>query len=307
MKKISVLLLLAVVILFSFNSCRKHEESMYNKSKHQIQYIWYKSNVGQPNEVFSYSKHITTYLLDKIEILDSANVNGIRTEIFEFKYNKDNTVASVVYNNGQYTETIKFAYLDKLVKYMSYSVDDTVRLVANFYRDNEKEQKITRITEIYEFAFFSRYEYISKSLMFRHFIGDPAIVSEMLTSNAKDLTLKCTKEVTYEGENIVSIKEDYPELQKQIVTEYRYDLDVVNPFHGLCYAYDGLLGFSQKSPSHKNTTISYDGNITDKETIVYDYYDVTKDKYPRQFSYNSSKNSYIPFKQYITYRDEYKK
>lgn len=306
MKKNLFTLLLGAAILVSFSSCNKYEESVYNEANGQIRYIWYKSNVGNPNETFTYSKKGTNYQLSQIDIVDSMNVGGLLDKHFVFSYNKDNTISSISLTSLNSSETIKFAYLDKLVKYMSYSVNDTIRMVANFYRDNEEAQKITRIVETYDSTFFSVSQIISESKLYSKFIGNYDELKDFKMANTKKLKLRCNKEVVYNGENIVYIKAVYPDLQKIVESTYAYEADVLNPYYGLCYAYNELLGFSQKSMTHKDVKTYFNGVISDEEIVVYNYYDVNQYKYPREFSYTSSKNNYIPFKTYICYRSEYK-
>lgn len=305
MKKSLFTLLLGAIVALTFSSCNKYEESMYNEANGQIRYIWYKSNVGNPNETYTYTKKGFDYLLSKIDILDTLDISGKRVEQYLFEYNKDKTLSTVTHNDNGRIETIKFAYLSKYVKYMSYSINDTIRLMVNFYRDNEESQKITRITETYDSTYYAAVSYITRSAFYRRFIGE-CNVADFSISNSKSLKLRCNKEIQYSGENIVSIKEVYPDLQKVVESYFQYDADVLNPYYGLCYAYNGLLGFSQKSYTYKDVKTYYNGILSDHVVVNYDYYDVNKYKYPREYKYTSNKNNNIPFKNYICYRNEYK-
>lgn len=303
MKKTLTLLLIAVLSCVLFSSCNKYEESMYNKSKHLIQYVWYKSNVGDPNETFTYDKH---HLLTDITILDTAHIGGVLAENYKFEYNKDKTVSKVFYTDGDLEETITFAYLNKYVKYMSYSINGEVRLLCNFYRDDEKAAKITRITEVYDHTFFEDMHLLSATSLYNRFIGNLQEMRDLSTSmNSKALTLYCNKTVTYQGENVVSLESEYPDLLKKVVVNFSY-ADVMNPYYGLNYAYsDELLGFSRNMPAEKTISTYYGGNLTESEIIAYDYKDVNKDKYPRMFTSASSKDAGIAFKTYIHYFSEY--
>jgi hypothetical protein len=276
---------------------------MYNKSDYQIKYIWYKSNSGEPNETFTYDKK---KMLTQIDIIDSAHVGGIRTEAFNFTYNKDKTVESITHVSGDMTETVNFTYLNRYVKYMTYSINGAIRLTCNFYRDDEKAAKITRIVEIYDRQFFEDMQLYRAPALYNRFIGDYAKVEEMAAAHTKDLTLYCTKNITYDGENIVKIEEDYPDIHKSTLTTIEYG-SILNPYYGLNYCYDDdLLGYSKNAASRKTVSTFYDGTLTNAETTEYDYIDVNKDNYPRIFTYTTDKNPLVHFKTYLTYVKEYK-
>lgn len=305
MKKQLFVLFLGIATIFSLASCNKYEESMYNNSDSQIRYIWHKSKTGDPNETFNYDKH---HLLTSITILDTSDISNLRTESFEFAYNKDKTVKSISYSNGKTTEIIEFAYLNKYVKYMSYSVNGQIYMISNFYRDNEKVAKITRIVETYEREFFENMGTLCQTQLFDRFIGDHQRILDLMSGcQLKGLTLYCTKTVTYEGENITLITEDYPDLRKSVITAMTYG-DILNPYYGLNYVYSkDLLGFSKNCVLSKISTTYYDQELTDSEIQEFTYPDVNKDKYPRIYTTSSSKHVGISFKTYINYNNEYKK
>lgn len=303
MKKLLFALFSGIFVILAFSSCNKYEEAMYNKSDYQIKYIWYKSNSGDPNEVYTYDKK---KMLTQIDIVDSANIGGIRTEAFTFIYNKDKTVKSVTHVSGEMTETVNFTYLNHYVKYMTYSINGAIRLTSNFYRDDEKAAKITRIVEIYDRQFFEDMQLYSAPALFNHFIGDYAQLQELATANTKELNLYSTKNITYDGDNIVKIEESYPDIHKSIVTTMSYG-SVLNPYYGLNYCYSSdLLGYSKNAVTQKSVATFYDGTPTNTENTAYDYFDVNKDNYPRVFSYTTEKNPGVFFKTYITYSQEYK-
>lgn len=303
MKKLLSALLSVFVMALFFVSCNKYEESMYNKSGYQIKYIWYKSNFGLPNETFTYNKK---KLLTNIDIVDSSNMSSIRGESFEFTYNKDKTVQSISYTDGDLTETVTFSYLNRYVKYMNYTINGEVRMTSNFYRDDEKAAKITRIVEIYDRQFFEDIQIFTKMKLFPRFIGDIETVKEMAAAGSKDLAIYCNKNITYEGENIVKIEADYPVLRKSYVTTQTYS-EVLNPYYGLNYCYaDDLLGFSKNAVKSKVVSNFFDGNPSTSIQTDYDYKDVNKDNYPRMYTYTTNKNPDIYFKTFITYVSEYK-
>jgi hypothetical protein len=276
---------------------------MYNKSPYQIQYIWYKSNSGLPNETFTYGKK---KMLSHIDIVDSSNLNDIRTESFEFAYNKDKTVQSISYNDDEMSEMVTFAYLNHYVKYMTYSINGEVRLTCNFFRDDEKAAKITRITEIYDRAFFEDMHIYTKMALYSKFIGDENTLKILAADNSKGLSIYCNKTITYEGENIVKIEADYPVLRKSITTVQNYS-EVLNPYYGLNYCYSNdLLGFSKNAVSSKVVTNYFDGIPSSSIQTDFQYKDVNKDNYPRMFTYTSNQNPGIYFRTYITYVSEYK-
>lgn len=305
MKKQLFALLFGAVIILTFASCNKYQESMYNKSDYQIKYIWHKSNVGNPNEVFSYDKH---KMLTNITITDTTDPHNLISDNFDFSYNKDKTVKTISYSDGTNSQVIEFAYLNRYVKYMSYSYNGTVRFMANFYRDDEKAAKITRITETYERAFFEENHLQNEVTLYDHFIGNRDRIASILSNPdmSKDLSLYCNKTITYSGDNITMITEEYPDSRKSIVTANTYS-KINNPYFGLNYAYSkDLIGFSKNSLESQTITIFYDGVPTDMELIEYTYPDVNKDNYPRISTSTSSKHPGIYFKDYITYVSEYK-
>ena len=121
-----------------------------------------------------------------------------------------------------------------------------------------------------------------------------------------DLTLYGEKIITYEGDNIVSIEESYPDIHRSVTTVQKYG-DVLNPYYGLNYCYaDDLYGFSKNMPTSKSVSTYYDGTLTNAENTEYQYKDVNKDKYPRMFTYSTERNPGVYFKTYITYASEYK-
>ena len=303
MKKLLFALFSGIVATLLFASCNKYQESMYNKSDYQIKYIWYKSNSGLPNETFTYGKK---KMLERIDIVDSSNLSDIRREAFEFTYNKDKTVQSISYTSGDLVENVTFAYLNKYVKYMNYTINGEIRMTSNFFRDDEDAAKITRITEIYDRTFFEDLQSLQKLALFPRYIGNIETVKELAAAGSKDLSLYCYKTITYDGDNIVKIEEDYPILRTGTTTVQSFS-GVLNPYYGLNYCYSNdLLGFSKNAVSSKTVTKYFDHIPSNSLQTDFDYKDVNKDNYPRMFTYTTSKNPGVFFKTYITYVSEYK-
>lgn len=303
MKKLLFSLFSGILIILAFASCNKYEESMYNKNDMKIQYVWYKSNVGAPNETFVYDKK---KMLTEITIIDSANIGGIRSEKFEFTYNKDKTVKSITHDNGEITETVSFSYLNRYVKYMTYSMNGEVRLTSNFFRDDEKAAKITRIVEIYDRTFFEDNQLYNKAALFNKFLRNQATLDVMASANTKELTFYSEKIITYEGENIIKIEESYPDIHKSISTEQTFS-DVLNPYYGMNYCYfNNLFGFSKNMPTRTTVNTYYDGTLTKAEITEYQFPKVNKYNYPRIFTYSTERDPGVSFKTYITYASEYK-
>ena len=93
----------------SLTSCKPDEE-IYNPTC-KISKIWYRSDVGDPNEVYVYDS--------KGKQLQQIVVDSLYT--FDFSYNKDKTVSKIVHvNEDGYTETIDFKWTNQLVDKMTY-------------------------------------------------------------------------------------------------------------------------------------------------------------------------------------------
>lgn len=297
MKKIFVFIAFMAAFVTIFNSCKPKNE-IYNPAC-KISKIWYRSDVYEPNEVYNY---------DNKGLL--ANITIDSTEIYSFTYNKDKTVAQIVHEGEFYTETIDMTYTDQLVDKMVYSIDDTIRQEITFYRD-EETQRIIKIEETYEKAFFDRYYIIYRSLFWNRYIGcDNDRLEEIALNGSKNLQLHCTKTITYSPgekekyENIESIQEEYPDLRQVIKRTYTYDVESYNPFYGLQFAYAGYSGYYLNNKL-KETEEVYTGGVLTRNIIkTYSYegeHYMNDKKYPRQFITTSSENN-IPIHTYILYR-----
>lgn len=296
MKKILSILAFVAALTVVFTSCKPDDE-IYNR-KCKISKIWYLSNVGNPNEVYKYDDKgmLTTIVVDSLETYD-------------FTYNKDKTVASIVHVGKHYTETIDMNYTNRLVDKIVYKVNDTSRQEITFYRD-EETTRITHIEEIYDKDFFEYYSMMGKSKLYNSFMGDPSAVREMAQqSGSKDLVLHCNKRIYYapgkkeKYENIDSIVEVYPDLRQEITRTYTYDLESFNPFYGLPYAYAEYNGYYLNNKLMETETVKTAGRVTKQVVYTYNYegmHFMNDKKFPRQFTKTSSENN-IPRNTYILY------
>ena len=199
MKKYFSFIILAAFCVVALSSCKPDDE-IYNR-KCKISKIWYLSNVGPANEVYTY---------DKKHLLTNITIDSLET--YDFTYNKDKTVSEIVHKGKDYTEKIEMTYTDRLVDKIVYSVNDTTRQEVTFTRD-EETTRITKISEMYDKSFYDRFSILNKSSLYRKFMGDPTRVVEMIReSGAKDLVLHCEKTITYDpGE-----KEKYENISKYV-------------------------------------------------------------------------------------------
>lgn len=296
MKKYFSFIILAAFCVVALSSCKPDDE-IYNP-KCRISKIWYFSNVGPANEVYTY---------DKKHVLTNITIDSLET--YDFAYNKDKTVSEIVHKGKDYTEKIEMTYTDRLVDKIVYYVDDTVRQEVTFTRD-EETTRITNIKEMYDKSFYDRFSILNKSSLYRKFMGDPTRVLELIRDNgAKDMTLHCEKTVTYDPgekekyENIASVVEVYPDLRQEITRTYQYDVESFNPFYGLPYAYAEYAGYYLNNKLVETETIKTAGVVSREIVYTYNYTGqnyMNDKKYPRQFTKTSSENN-IPRNTYILY------
>ena len=296
MKKYFSFIILAAFCVVALSSCKPDDE-IYNR-KCKISKIWYLSNVGPANEVYTY---------DKKHLLTNITIDSLET--YDFTYNKDKTVSEIVHKGKDYTEKIEMTYTDRLVDKIVYSVNDTTRQEVTFTRD-EETTRITNINEVYDKSFYDRFSILNKSSLYRKFMGDPTRVVEMIReSGAKDLVLHCEKTITYDPgekekyENIASIVEVYPDLRQEITRTYQYDVESFNPFYGLPYAYADYAGYYLNNKLVETETIKTAGVVSREIVYTYNYtgqHYMNDKKFPRQFTKTSSENN-IPRNTYILY------
>ncbi|MEG1555860.1 MAG: hypothetical protein RR356_03960 [Bacteroidales bacterium] len=288
MKKIFLFSVLIALAANFLTSCKPDDE-IYDP-KCRISKIWYRSDVGAADEVYSYTKK----QLSRIDLKD--------TTYYTFEYNKDQTVSKIVHKGTNYTEAMDMTYTDRLVDKITYTINGAVRLEVTFTREDEKLQKISTIKEVYDKQFFEDIEFIQKSDLYHSFMGDVEKIEKVATeNNAKNLVLKCNKVITYTGDNITLIKEEYPDVNQIITTTLTYDLESYNPFFGLPYSYRDLAGYSVNNKTKEVSITRTSGFISRSVTKNYQYQDyLNDDKYPRRFITTSSENN-VPINTYITY------
>lgn len=296
MKKIFLLLALASVVVFTFISCQPDEE-IY-KPKCKISKIWYRSDVGDPNEVYVYNEKgvLTNIVVDSVESYD-------------FTYNeKEKTVASIKHVGTKFTETMEMSYTDRLVDKIIYKVNDTIRKEIIFTRDAETT-RITNIEENYDKSFYELYNILKSSKIYGSFVADAKEIAQRIQSGEKDLVLHSSKKITYypgkkeKYENIQSVVETYPALRQEITRTYEYDTLSFNPFYGLPYAYADYAGYYLNNKSKERVVTLTAGVPTRDITYTYSYegqHYMNDKNYPRQFITISSENN-IPIHTYILY------
>lgn len=308
MKKYLLPLFAMVLVAVSFNSCKPDEE-IYNP-KCRISKIWYRSEVGAPNEVYNY---------DSKKNLEEIVVDSIYS--FKFSYNKDKTVSQIVHVGKNYTENISFRWTDQLVDQMTYTVDGNVVLDYTFHRiDNKKDKAYSRIDHIdvmYDAAFYEPYfdditNRSSKHPLYDMVFGDYQEIAKIFATNpTKDLRMYSVKRFTYEPgknkdyKNIATYVEEFPIRQTVITHTYTYDIKSYNPFYGLPFAYADMKGYYYNLPLTERVETVVAGGAPTVENITYSYEGLhyMNDKhYPRQFVTISDENN-VPMHTYILYKE----
>ena len=304
MKKYVLPILMVAVLATAFTSCKPDEE-IYDPTC-KISKIWYRSDVGSPNEVYVYD--------DKGKQLQQIVVDSLYS--FDFSYNKDKTVSKIVHVGEDYTETIDFQWTDRLVDKMTYTIDGAVRLEYTFHRHTDKKDpakgRIDYIEEMYDREFYDQYFWKSK----RHPLYDKVfgnyeeIANIMAKSDSKDLMMYSVKRFTYDpGKhkdyyNIIQYVEEFPIAQTVVTHVFQYDLNSYNPFYGLPFAYADVKGYYYNLPVSEHVETMVAGNLSKVVDFVYSYEGLhyMNDKhYPRQFVTISSENN-VPTHTYILYK-----
>ena len=226
MKKIVYFLVFSSLIT-CFVSCSK-DEDIY-QTKHKIYKIWEVSEVGDPDQTFTYDKKDLLTSIDDYSESDSVHY------FFKFTYNDDKTVEGIEHSSALYTESVKLYYFEKLIRRMVYTMDGSVRMEIVFNRDIETN-KITRIVEYYDVDYFSGLEKIAKAPLYNRIIGNSETMCNLYKKNgSKSLTLHCDRKIVYTGDNITQIEELYPEYSSRITQLLSYDTLSFNPYYGLPY------------------------------------------------------------------------
>lgn len=310
MKKYLLLLVAMLMVTVSFHSCKPDEE-IYNP-KCRISKIWYRSEVGSPNEMYVYD--------EKTKELTEIVVDSVYS--FQFTYNKDKTVSKIVHVGKNYTETIDFQWTNQLVDKMTYQVDGNVVLDYTFHRiDNKKDKAYGRIDNIevmYDRDFYEPYfdditnRSLKQHLLYDRIIGDYEEISKIFAANAsKEMKMYSVKRFTYDPgkhkkyENISQYVEEFPISQTVVTHTYTYDLSSYNPFYGLPFAYANEAGYylNCKTSEHIETVVA--GSIAKVENITYSYegqHYMNDKHYPRQFVTLSDENN-VPTHTYILYKE----
>ena len=297
---------MVVLLMASFTSCKPDEE-IYDPTC-KISKIWYRSDVGSPNEVYVYDS--------KGKQLQQIVVDSLYS--FDFSYNKDKTVSKIVHVDELFTETIDFQWTDQLVDKMTYSINGNVEAEYTFHRHTDKKDpakgRIDYIETMANIAFYdslfinpkmSRYPLFTKVFGY-----DKDAVEIAAKSASKDLMMYSVKRFTYDPgkhknyENISQYVEEFPIAQTVVTHTFQYDVESYNPFYGLPFAYAGMDGYylNLKTAEHIETVVA--GSMPKVEDIVYQYNGLhyMNDKhYPRQFVTISSINN-VPTHTYILYK-----
>ena len=192
MKKYLIPLLLVAFLVTCFTSCKPDEE-IYNP-KCKISKIWYRSDVGDPNEVYVYD--------DKSKELQQIIIDDLYS--FDFSYNKDKTVSKIVHVGEDYTETIDFQWTDRLLDKMTYTIDGAVRLEYTFYRHTDKKDpavgRIDYIEEMYDREFYDQYFWKNRRHpLYDKVFGNYEQIEEISSeADSKDLMMYSIKRFTYD-------------------------------------------------------------------------------------------------------------
>lgn len=295
---------MVAVLATAFTSCKPDEE-IYDPTC-KISKIWYRSDVGSPNEVYVYD--------DKGKQLQQIVVDSLYS--FDFSYNKDKTVSKIVHVGEDYTETIDFQWTDRLVDKMTYTIDGAVRLEYTFHRHTDKKDpakgRIDYIEEMYDREFYDQYFWKSKRhpLYDKMFGNYEEIANIMAKSDSKDLMMYSVKRFTYDpGKhkdyyNIIQYVEEFPIAQTVVTHVFQYDLNSYNPFYGLPFAYADVMGYYYNLPVSEHVETVVAGSLSKVVDFVYSYEGLhyMNDKhYPRQFVTISSENN-VPTHTYILYK-----
>ncbi len=296
--------MLVAFLVTCFTSCKPDEE-IYNP-KCKISKIWYRSDVGDPNEVYVYD--------DKSKELQQIIIDDLYS--FDFSYNKDKTVSKIVHVGEDYTETIDFQWTDRLLDKMTYTIDGAVRLEYTFYRHTDKKDpavgRIDYIEEMYDREFYDQYFWKNRRHpLYDKVFGNYEQIAEISSkADSKDLMMYSIKRFTYDPgkkkkyENISQYVEEFPIAQTVVTHTFQYDLESYNPFYGLPFAYADMAGYyvNLKTNEHVETVVA--GSMSKVEDFNYNYNGLhyMNDKgYPRQFVTISSLNN-IPVHTYILYK-----
>ena len=294
------------VLVTSLTSCKPDEE-IYDPTC-KISKIWYRSDVGAPNEVYVYDS--------KGKQLQQIVVDSLYS--FDFSYNKDKTVSKIVHVGELFTEAIDFKWTDRLVDKMTYTIDGVVEAEYTFHRHTDKKDpakgRIDYIETVANTAFYDSLfinPKVMKYPLFTKVFGlDQDIAEVVCKSDSKDLTTYSVRRFTYDPgkhkdyDNISNYVEEIPGKLTVISHDLTYDVTSYNPFYGLPFAYAGVAGYYLNLPLTEHVEKYVANQLAKVEDITYSYEGVhyMNDKhYPRQFVTISSDNN-VPTHTYILYK-----
>ena len=306
MKKYLFPVLMMAVLVTSLTSCKPDEE-IYDPTC-KISKIWYRSDVGAPNEVYVYDS--------KGKQLQQIVVDSLYS--FDFSYNKDKTVSKIVHVGELFTEAIDFKWTDRLVDKMTYTIDGVVEAEYTFHRHTDKKDpakgRIDYIETVANTAFYDSLfinPKVMKYPLFTKVFGlDQDIAEVVCKSDSKDLTTYSVRRFTYDPgkhkdyDNISNYVEEIPGKLTVISHDLTYDVTSYNPFYGLPFAYAGVAGYYLNLPLTEHVEKYVANQLAKVEDITYSYEGVhyMNDKhYPRQFVTISSDNN-VPTHTYILYK-----
>ena len=306
MKKYVFPLLVMVVLVAGFSSCKPDEE-IYDPTC-KISKIWYRSDVGDPDEVYIYDS--------KGKQLQQIVVDSLYS--FDFSYNKDKTVSKIVHVDEHFTESIDFQWTDQLVDKMTYTIDGVVQAEYIFHRHTDKKDpakgRIDYIETMANTAFYDSlfiHPKMSKYPLFTKVFGvDKAFAEAVSKITSKDLTIYSVRRLTYDPgkhkdyDNISQYVEEIPGALTVITHNLTYDVNSYNPFFGLPFAYAGVSGYYLNLPLSEHVETYVANNLSKVEDITYSYeglHYMNDKNYPRQFVTVSSENN-VPTHTYILYK-----
>ena len=306
MKKYLFPLFVMAFVAVAFSSCKPDEE-IYNPTC-KISKIWYRSDVGSPNEVFVYDS--------KGKQLQQIVEDSLYT--YDFTYNKDNTVSKIVHVGELFTETIDFKWTDQLVDKMTYTVNGIVEAEYTFHRHTDKKDpakgRIDYIETMANTGFYDSLFINPKAsnypLFMRVFGYDKDLVEAAVKSGSKDLVTYSIRRLTYDPgkhkdyDNISQYVDELPIAQTVITHTLTYDVESYNPFYGLPFAYAGVSGYYLNLPVAEHVETVVAGYSREPVDIAYSYEGLhyMNDKhYPRQWVTVSSENN-VPTHTYILYK-----
>lgn len=279
--------------LFLFIACDKGDQDIY-RTKQKIYKIWELSEVGDPDQTYIYDKEGN---IEKIDILDRQDSIHY---YFKFTYNEDKTVASIEHSTPLYVEKVKLYYVSQLVTRITYVMDGATRMEILFQRDAETT-KITQIIEYYDVVYFTGLDKIVKAPLYQKIIGENPMVTTLYKENgSKALTLNCHRKVTYSGDNIINISDEFPEYSTKVTYDYTYDTLSFNPYYGLPYAYNNLVCYSKNNKSTEYITNFLNDNIMGSQYTTFQYF-LDEYQFPRRVIRRTAPED-IPFNTFFLYQ-----